>query len=541
MSSTNPASVPTFDRSAELAGATGTNLTFEPRVRCEAVNLDTAWALCEKGAWPRGYFYGGSVDGVIESSALSFQGGYLELGVKLAPPLRIPEFVSRGAERSAPHSYVMIENLLKAQVSPDLYMQGDKVLRRGAQGPEIICEIPRDVIGLHDPDLYSLEFFPQETKIAGKEEFQKQLQLAMKILEVVIEVRQLQVGTNIVHRALFGPPIGIGSAALSKGGSNALAEDSEEKESLRSQILVPPGEIVKLDDIKGQPVLVEELRLVSDQVKRPEVYAEWGAESPAGIMLYGPPGTGKTMSAKGVANELGLPFLSVTAGQLASKWLGDLEKFTRYVFEIAREEAAKSPHKRAVLFLDEVDALIPKRDDMTHEAVRKQMQEILTALDGFKSDGSVFVIAATNRPDLVDGAFRSRMSKELEIGLPNLEGRADILQSMLEKKTARAGRQIVGQCDIAEIAHRMEGFSGRDIKNVVNSVTLAKARRASKEGSANVPLIETSDFDAALAAFKQDSRESIPFGFAAFSKQAEVPVQPRGPVIQLGRVLRTAA
>ncbi len=182
---------------------------------------------------------------------------------------------------------------------------------------------------------------------------------------------------------------------------------------------------IAYEDIGG---LEEEIKRVREMIeiplKHPVVFERLGVQPPKGVLLYGPPGTGKTLLAKAVANESKAHFISLNGPEIMSKFVGEAEKKLRQLFEEAEKN---SP---SILFIDEIDAIAPKREESYGEVERRVVAQLLSLMDGMKSRGKVIVIAATNRPDALDPALRrgGRFDREIEIGVPNKEGRLEILK-----------------------------------------------------------------------------------------------------------------
>ncbi|MEM0266011.1 MAG: CDC48 family AAA ATPase, partial [Archaeoglobaceae archaeon] len=159
-------------------------------------------------------------------------------------------------------------------------------------------------------------------------------------------------------------------------------------------------------------------------LKHPELFERLGIEPPKGVLLYGPPGTGKTLIAKAVANEVNAHFISISGPEIMSKFYGESEQRLREIFEEAKQNAP------SIIFIDEIDSIAPKREEVTGEVERRVVAQLLALMDGLESRGQVIVIAATNRPDAIDPALRrpGRFDREIEIGVPDKEGRKEILQ-----------------------------------------------------------------------------------------------------------------
>ena len=182
---------------------------------------------------------------------------------------------------------------------------------------------------------------------------------------------------------------------------------------------------VTYEDIGG---LKEELQKVREVIelplKYPEIFQRLGIDPPKGVLLYGPPGTGKTLIAKAVANEIGASFFTINGPEIMSKYYGESEQRLREIFEEAKENAP------SIIFFDEIDAIAPKREEVTGEVERRVVAQLLALMDGLEERGQVIVIGATNRIDAIDPALRrpGRFDREIEIGVPDREGRFEILQ-----------------------------------------------------------------------------------------------------------------
>lgn len=182
---------------------------------------------------------------------------------------------------------------------------------------------------------------------------------------------------------------------------------------------------VTYEDIGG---LKEELQKVREIIelplKYPELFKRLGIEPPKGVLLHGPPGTGKTLIAKAVANEIGASFFTINGPEIMSKFYGESEQRLREIFEEAKQNAP------SIIFIDEIDSIAPKREEVTGEVERRVVAQLLTLMDGLEERGQVIVIGATNRIDAVDPALRrpGRFDREIEIGVPDREGRFEIFQ-----------------------------------------------------------------------------------------------------------------
>lgn len=197
---------------------------------------------------------------------------------------------------------------------------------------------------------------------------------------------------------------------------------------------------------------------IVDPIKNPELYASVGITAPTGVLLWGPPGCGKTLLAKAVANESRANFISVKGPELLNKYVGESERAVRQVFVRARSSVP------CVIFFDELDALVPRRDDTLSEASARVVNTLLTELDGLGSSRQgIYVIAATNRPDIIDPAMLrpGRLETLLFVNLPSPLERAEILQTLVRKLPVAFNEDLRG------LAEECEGFSGADLGSLL--------------------------------------------------------------------------
>jgi transitional endoplasmic reticulum ATPase len=196
-------------------------------------------------------------------------------------------------------------------------------------------------------------------------------------------------------------------------------EIKEKGETLRG---VPQ---VTYEDIGGIRDEIKKVReMIELPLRHPEIFEKLGIEAPKGVMLYGPPGTGKTLLAKAVANESNAHFISISGPEIMSKFYGESEARLREIFKEAREKAP------SIIFVDEIDSIAPKREEVTGEVERRVVSQMLSLMDGLEARGKVIVISATNRPNAIDPALRrpGRFDREIEIKVPDKKGRNEILQ-----------------------------------------------------------------------------------------------------------------
>lgn len=225
---------------------------------------------------------------------------------------------------------------------------------------------------------------------------------------------------------------------------------------------------VSYEDIGGLQNEVKKIReMVEIPLKRPELFKQLGISAPKGVLLHGPPGTGKTLLAKAVANETNAHFIVINGPEIMSKYVGGSEEQLREFFEEAEEN---SP---AIIFIDELDAIAPKREDVTGDVERRIVAQLLTLMDGLKSRGEVVVIGATNRPDAIDEALRrpGRFDREIEIGVPDANGRKEILEVHTRNMPLD---DEVNLDDLVEVTH---GFVGADLEALCKEAAMRVVRR----------------------------------------------------------------
>ncbi len=225
---------------------------------------------------------------------------------------------------------------------------------------------------------------------------------------------------------------------------------------------------VTYDELGGLKNEVQKIReMVELPMRHPELFEKIGVEAPKGVLLYGPPGTGKTLLAKAVAGETNAHFISLSGPEIMGKYYGESEERIREIFKQAEEN---SP---SIIFIDEIDSIAPKRDEVSGEVEKRIVSQLLTLMDGMKSRGKVVVIAATNRPDSIDPALRrpGRLDREIEIGIPDDEGRFEILSIHTR------GMPIDESVDLKQISKTTHGFVGADLEVLSKEAAMRSLRR----------------------------------------------------------------
>lgn len=274
---------------------------------------------------------------------------------------------------------------------------------------------------------------------------------------------------------------------------------------------------VTYEDIGGLTEEVKKIReMVELPLKHPEIFDRLGVEPPKGVLLHGPPGTGKTLLAKAVANETESNFILLNGPEIMNKFYGESEKKVREIFEEAEKNAP------SIIFIDEIDSIAPKREEVQGEVERRVVSQLLTMMDGLKSRGKVVVIGATNRPNSLDPALRrpGRFDREIEISVPDKAGRLSVL------KIHSRNMPLEKSVDLEKIASVTHGFVGADLASLAKEAAMvvlrkilpkiqAKDGKALKEGEA-IPeeilkelKISDKDFDEALKIVRPSAMREV--------------------------------
>lgn len=225
---------------------------------------------------------------------------------------------------------------------------------------------------------------------------------------------------------------------------------------------------VTYEDLGGLHEEVKKVReMIELPLKHPELFDRLGIDPPKGILLHGPPGTGKTLLAKAVANESGAKFFVINGPEVMSKFYGESEENLRKVFEQAEKSAP------SIIFIDEIDAIAPKREEVRGDVEKRVVSQMLTLMDGLKSRGKIIVIGATNIPNAIDPALRrpGRFDREIEIGIPNKDGRKEIIQIHTR------GMPIAKSVNLKGVADITHGYVGADIEALCKEAAMHALRR----------------------------------------------------------------
>jgi cell division protease FtsH len=279
-----------------------------------------------------------------------------------------------------------------------------------------------------------------------------------------------------------------------RGGMNQAMNIGRSQARMVAMENRPP---VSFDDVAGAEEAKQELVEVVEFLKYPEKFAKLGAKIPKGVLLVGPPGTGKTLISRAVAGEAGVPFFSISGSEFVEMFVGVGASRVRDLFARARQ------HAPAIVFIDEVDAVGRHRGTGIgggNDEREQTLNQILVEMDGFDANTNVIIIAATNRPDVLDPALLrpGRFDRQVVVHLPDVRGREAILKVHLN------GKPIFSDVDLDTLARQTHGFSGADLANLVNEAAILAARNG--RNSISMPDLEES-IDRVIAGPARKSRQ----------------------------------
>ena len=259
------------------------------------------------------------------------------------------------------------------------------------------------------------------------------------------------------------------------GGANRAFSFAKSK----AKVYLEEKPNVKLDDVAGMDEVKEEVKEIIDYLKNPEKFKKLGGRAPKGILLYGDPGVGKTLLAKAIAGEASVPFISISGSDFVEMFVGVGAARVRDLFETAKK------HAPCLVFIDEIDAVGRARSGVGlgggHEEREQTLNQLLVEMDGFDSGEGIIVIAATNRPDILDPALLrpGRFDRQIAVPKPDVKGRYEILKVHVKKKNIPLDKDV----DLMIVAKGTPGFSGADLANVVNEAALLAARKGKEKVS----------------------------------------------------------
>jgi len=277
---------------------------------------------------------------------------------------------------------------------------------------------------------------------------------------------------NLLPVGIFGTSIPLVVSQVFPQGPVVISDKTELKivtEPLKDLENIPN---VTYDDVGGLKDAVQKLReMVELPLRHPEIFERLGIDPPKGVLLYGPPGTGKTLLAKAVANESDANFYYIGGPEVVSKFVGESEERLRKIFSEAQENAP------SIIFIDELDAITPKRSEVFGEVEKRLVSQMLTMLDGLKARGEVIVIGATNREDSIDPALRrpGRFDREIEIGVPAVSDRLEIMQIHVRNMP------LEKDVSLEELAGITYGYTGADLSLLAKEAAIKALRRVLPE------------------------------------------------------------
>src|ERR671923_1423377 len=343
-------------------------------------------------------------------------------------------------------------------------------------------------------DANSITFAPTEPlRIVGAEEYLAEYlngQLMTKGDTIPLNVMGQRVDLVVISTSPSGPVIVNDSTKIT------VSEESAKAVQVSKEGGVPS---ITYEDIGGIGNAVGRVReMIELPLRHPELFKRLGVEAPKGVLLHGPPGTGKTLLAKAVANETNANFYTIGGPEIMSKYYGESEERLREIFKKAEENAP------AIIFIDEIDSIAPKREEVSGEVERRVVAQLLSLMDGMSSRGKVVVIGATNRVNAIDPALRrpGRFDREIEIGVPDRDGRLEILQIHTR------GMPLAEDVDLKRLAEVTHGFVGADLEALAKEAAIRALRRILPEinlEAENIPaeilnkiIVRMSDFQEAL-------------------------------------------
>src|SRR5216110_384759 len=296
-------------------------------------------------------------------------------------------------------------------------------------------------------------------RIMGGEEYMAQ----------VLQGRVITRG-DVLSVSVMGRKFEFVVTSFSPGADAVLVESGTEIKIAEKPTKEEGAKVPKVDyeDIGGLGSEVRKVReMIELPLRHPELFERLGVEAPKGVLLHGPPGTGKTLLARAVASETNANFLSIGGPEIMSKYYGESEERLREVFKEAQENAP------SIIFIDEIDSIAPKREEVTGEVEKRVTSQLLSLMDGLQSRGKVVVIGATNRPNAIDPALRrpGRFDREIEIGVPDRDGRLEVLEIHTR------GMPLAEDVDLKKLADVTHGFVGADLESLAKEAAIRALRR----------------------------------------------------------------
>ena len=324
-----------------------------------------------------------------------------------------------------------------------------------------------EVKRVQSKDAKNITFAPTEPlRIVGAEEYLTEYlngQLMAKGDTIPINVMGQRIDLVVISTNPSGPVIVNDSTKITVSEESAKAQQVSREGGAPS---------ITYEDIGGLGDAVGRVReMIELPLRHPELFKRLGVEAPKGVLLHGPPGTGKTLLAKAVANETNANFYTIGGPEIMSKFYGESEEKLRNVFQQAEKNAP------SIIFIDELDSIAPKREEVSGEVERRIVAQLLSLMDGMSSRGKVVVIGATNRVNAIDPALRrpGRFDREIEIGVPDRNGRLEILQIHTR------GMPLAKDVNLDKLADISHGFVGADLQALAKEAAIRALRRVLPE------------------------------------------------------------
>ena len=312
-------------------------------------------------------------------------------------------------------------------------------------------------------DAKSITLAPTEPlRIVGAEDYLSEYlngHLMTKGDTIPINVMGQRIDLVVISTNPSGPVIITDSTKIT------VSEESAKAVQITKEGGAPPITYEDIGGIRNEVARVREM--IELPLRHPELFKRLGVEAPKGVLLHGPPGTGKTLLAKAVANETNASFYTIGGPEIMSKYYGESEEKLRNIFEQAEKNAP------SIIFIDEIDSIAPKREEVSGEVERRIVAQLLSLMDGMSSRGKVVVIGATNRVNAVDPALRrpGRFDREIELGVPDRDGRLEILQIHAR------GMPLAKDVDLEKLADISHGFVGADLQALSKEAAMRALRR----------------------------------------------------------------
>ena len=312
-------------------------------------------------------------------------------------------------------------------------------------------------------------YVPQEQLAQLQSEYKNE-GVAVKYMPVSNNSQWIQIGLTVIVMVV-GVSIFFMMTQQSQGGGGSKGAMNFGQN--KAKLVSPDAHKVNFKDVAGAKEEKEELEEVVDFLRDPKKYTDMGARIPKGILLVGPPGTGKTLLARAVAGEAGVPFFSISGSDFVEMFVGVGASRVRSLFEQAKKNAP------CIIFIDEIDAVGRQRGAGLgggHDEREKTLNQLLVEMDGFSANEGIIMVAATNRPDILDPALLrpGRFDRQIVVGAPDVKGREEILNVHVRNKL------LAESVDLNVLAKRTPGFTGADIENLTNEAALLAVRKVKK-------------------------------------------------------------